>query len=112
MIGLVAKNIKIVYNYYVKLLVKEVVIMIFAPIRLDVRKRAMLPIVEVRAIGQIAPAFWIKFPLEIIEKAEGQGARLLPEEPKERLAVHTVYFTLIFKEEQDAVDFIKSLQHR
>lgn len=82
------------------------------PVKLNVRKRAFIPIVEVIAESHINVDFWIDVPLELIDKGEKVGGRLISEEPKSKMKPNTVCFTMIFESEQKASDFIRLIQNR
>lgn len=81
------------------------------PVKLNVRKKPFIPIVEVIAESHIDVNFWIDVPLQLIEIGETEGGRLIPEKPKEKIKPNTVCFTMIFESEQKAGDFIKSIQN-
>lgn len=84
------------------------------PIKLEIRKLPILPIVEVKVKSQ--PDFkvdrWIIFPLTIIELGIAMGGKLISEEPRQKLEANTIFFAMIFETEKKTMDFIKSLQNR
>ena len=84
--------------------------MTLVPIKIDVRKRALLPIVEVRITANVSYILWLKIPLSIIDQGQNAGARLLPEEPTGVNSPNTVSFVLIFDSEQKAEEFCKTFR--
>lgn len=81
------------------------------PVMYDIRVRSFLPIVEVKAECKLDVHLWIHSPLQIIEKGEKAGGRLLPEEPKGFMKPNMVFFSMIFENMEKAMDFIKSVQN-
>ncbi len=83
------------------------------PLRMEVRKRTLLPIVEVKveALADVDVSYWINCPLDFIDKGEKAGGRLIPEEPNEKLKPNTVFFTMIFESEKQSMDFMRFLQN-
>ena len=82
------------------------------PVIYDIRVRNFLPIVEVKAECNLDVKLWIHSPLQIIEKGEKAGGKLLSEEPKGFMKPNMVYFSMIFKNMGKAIEFVKSIQNR
>lgn len=82
------------------------------PVKVEVRKRVMLPIVEVKAEAPVNfdTNLWINYPLGFINKGEALGGRLISEEPREKMKPNTVFFTMIFETEEKSMDYCKSFQ--
>lgn len=84
------------------------------PIRVSVRRLQGLPIVEIRGKSNSkgANAVLIETALRIIEKAEKNGAHLLPNKPKEKTtSKNQIFFTLIFRSPEDTEKFVKGLPY-
>lgn len=79
------------------------------PVEVEVRVNSFMPIVEVKAECKVAIPFWISHALDFIDEGIIQGGRLLPKEPKENMKENTLYFSMIFKSDQEAMRYAKSL---
>lgn len=81
------------------------------PVIIHIRKRPMLPMVEVIAMGEIDfdVKYWIDYPLTLIELGQLMGGRLIAEKPR-GTAPNTVSFVMMFKNDKSLEDFIKLLQ--
>lgn len=80
------------------------------PVMFDVRVQRFFPIVEVKAECNLDVKLWIEGPLQIIEKGEKAGGRLLSEEPKGLMKPNTVFFSMIFENMNKAVEFAQSFK--
>lgn len=80
------------------------------PLAVRVRKRYLFPIIETVVQSKSDISLWIDYPLEIIKKGEKFGGRLMSESPEEKTEPNSVVFTMIFKDDQTAENFMHSLQ--
>ena len=79
------------------------------PVEVKVRVNRFIPIVEVKAESKAAIPLWISHALDFIDEGIIQGGKLLSKEPKENMKENTLYFSMIFKSEQEAMRYAKSL---
>lgn len=84
------------------------------PIKVSVRQRIGLPIVEIKGECDYDGAYraLLETALQIIEIAEKEKAHLLPNEPREEpTAKNQILFTLVFQNEEKAGKFIQMLPY-
>lgn len=82
------------------------------PVVIHIRKRSMLPMIEVLAMAEsnFDIKYWIDYPLTLIELGKSMGGRLMAEEPEQNNPPNTVAFVMIFKNDKGLEEFIKLLQ--
>ena len=82
------------------------------PVMFDIRIKKYMPIVEVRAICNSNVNLWIDEVLQRIDVGEKIGGRLLSDEPKGFMRPNTVYFSIIFQNISDAVEYAQKISNR
>lgn len=82
------------------------------PIRLEVRQRFSIPIVEVQASSKLKIEALMDFMMKIYDYAERFGGRLIPTNEENKTAEENmVYYTIIFKNHEDATRYVEFLEN-
>lgn len=82
------------------------------PIRLEVRQRLAIPIVEVQASSKLKIEALMDFMMKIYDYAEKLGGRLIPmNEGNKTAKENAIYYTVIFKNNKEATQFVEYLKN-
>lgn len=82
------------------------------PISLEVRQRFAIPIVEVQASSKLKIEALMDFMMKIYDYAEKLGGRLIPtNEGNKNAKENTIYYTVIFKNNKEATQFVEYLKN-
>lgn len=84
----------------------------YEPIKLEVRQRTSIPIVEVQASSKLKIEILMNFMLRVYDYAERFGGRLIPTNECQKIVEeNTVYYSIIFKNNKDATQYVEFLKN-